>query len=157
MIRVSTILVITFIGLSHIKAQDASVSDKIQQVVNRFIEGLNKHDTIVVKKIIDTNVGLLTVFHDGNKNIIAAETADMLFRNITKSHKKKYHYEQASCTIETNNIIATAWCKYALYEEKKIILCGINAYQLYKTNKGWKIIQITNSRKSFNCEPLTHE
>jgi tricorn protease-like protein len=136
-------------------AQGLSSHEQIQRTVDLFVEGLNNNDTLVIRKVIDPNLGLLTVFHDGKKNILAAETVDMMMESIAKPKTKLYREEQDQCIIETNNVLASVWCKYVFYEENKILHCGINAYQLYKTKKGWKIIQITDSRQSFNCAPLT--
>ncbi|MGI6479176.1 MAG: hypothetical protein ACOX0M_07005 [Salinivirgaceae bacterium] len=143
------IILVSFAGLN---GQNPPTHDGIQQTIDAFIEGLNNKDTVLLKKITDPNLGLLTVFHDGRKNIVAAETMEMFINSLAKG--KTYHREQAGCTIETNNIIATAWCKYVCHDGKKISYCGINAYQLYRTNKGWKILQITNSRQSFKCDPI---
>ncbi|HOG18870.1 MAG TPA: hypothetical protein PKW37_00310 [Salinivirgaceae bacterium] len=152
MLKKITVFVITFVSFIGLYGQNQPTYDDIQQTIDTFIKGLNTKDTVLLKKIIDPNLGLLTVFHDGRKNIVAAETMDMFVNSLIK--EKTYHREQAECTIETNKIIATAWCRYVCYDGKKISYCGINAYQLYRTNKGWKILQITNSRQSFKCDPI---
>ncbi len=148
------IMINSFVCLN---AQNTLVHDNIQYTVDKFVEGLNKRDTVVIKKLVDQNLGLLTVFHDGKKNIIAAETLEMLMKSLSKSKSKTYYQEQSECIIETNNVISTAWCKYVVYDGTKIVHCGVNAYQLYKTNKGWKIIQITDSRQNIDCKPLANE
>ncbi|HPW65534.1 MAG TPA: hypothetical protein PLY32_04130 [Salinivirgaceae bacterium] len=152
MLKKITVFIIMFVSFVSLNGQNLSTHDKIQQTIDTFIEGLNTKDTVLLKKTVDPNLGLLTVFHDGRKNIVAAETMEMFINSLTK---KTYRREQAECTIETNDIIATAWCKYVCYDDTKISYCGINAYQLYRTNKGWKILQITNSRQSFKCDPIT--
>ncbi len=140
-----------------LNGQNQTVPEQIQSTVDAFIDAMNNNDTIAIRKVIDPNIGLLTVFHDGKKNILAAETVDMLLNEIAKPKTQIYREEQGACSIETNGILATAWCKYVFYQENRILHCGINAYQLYKTKKGWKIIQITDSRQTINCNPLNTE
>ncbi|HON19115.1 MAG TPA: hypothetical protein PK990_08100 [Salinivirgaceae bacterium] len=140
---------------SQINAQPDSV--QIQKVIDTFIDGLNTADTVSIRKCIDPNLGLLTVFSDGKKNIIAAELPEMFLSSVARRSRHQYREEQYGCHIDTDGIIASVWCNYVFYDNNKIAHCGVNAYQLYKIRKGWKIIQITDSRKSFDCIPPIKE
>jgi hypothetical protein len=46
--------------------------------------------------------------------------------------------------------MATAWTPYELYVNEKRQHCGVDAFQFYKTDKGWKIITIADTRRK--CE-----
>ena len=134
-----------------VNAQFNPDKEQIQWSVDRFIEGINNSDTIALRQVVDPNIGLLTIFNDGKKNIMAAETIEMLFDNVIKPRTEEYREDQESCLIESNGILASVWCDYIFYVDNKILHCGVNAYQLYKTRRGWKIIQITDTRQKHDC------
>lgn len=145
------------IFLPEVKSQSTTDHAQIQQVIDRFIDGINHADTIKIKQCIDQNLGLLTVFSDKKKNILAAELPEMFLQSVSRMNTQQNREEQFNCRIETDGIIASVWCNYNFYHNDKIVHCGVNAYQLYKTRKGWKIIQVTDSRKTYNCPPQLKE
>ena len=150
-----TLTIILFLFFKFmIIGQETKDHKDIQVIVDQFIDGINKGDTLLLGKIIDPNVGFLTVFHDSQKSILTADVVEAFFEGIAAPRNVEYHEEQKNCIIYSDGIIAAAWCEYVFYIEKKISHCGINAYQLYKTKKGWKIIQTTDSRHNINCQPF---
>ena len=141
-----------FVGcLFTVSAQTDIDKEQILWSIDQFVEGINNSDTIAIRKVVDPSIGLLTIFNDGKKNIMAAETLEMLFENIVKPRTKLQKEEQAGCVVETNFILASVWCNYKYFVNNKISHCGVNAYQLYKTKRGWKIIQMTDTRQKHNC------
>ena len=51
--------------------------------------------------------------------------------------------------------IAQVWAPYTFYLDKKVMHCGVNMCQLLKAPDGWKITQLSDSRKREGCpDPL---
>lgn len=136
------------------EGQETKEFADIQIVLDRFVEGVSRSDTLLLRKTIDPNVGFLTVFNDKKKSILTADVVESFFESVKTHRNVKYYEEQQNCIIHSDNIIATAWCDYVFYTGEKISHCGINTYQLYKTRRGWKIIQVTDSRHNTNCKPF---
>jgi hypothetical protein len=55
-----------------------------------------------------------------------------------------------SYEIRIDAQMATAWTPYELYVNQKSQHCGVDAFQFFKTDKGWKIISIADTRRK--CE-----
>lgn len=132
-------------------AQTDIDKEQILWSIDQFVEGTNNSDTTAIRRVVDSSIGLLTIFNDGKKNIMTAETLEMLFEDIIKPRIKLQKEEQEGCIVETNSILASVWCNYKYLVNNKISHCGVNAYQLYKTKRGWKIIQMTDTRQKHNC------
>lgn len=47
--------------------------------------------------------------------------------------------------------LATVWVKYALYVDEAFSHCGVDAYQLFNGEDGWKIFQLTDTRRRADC------
>lgn len=123
---------------------------EVKKTIDLFIEGTNNQDAEVINKVIDRSIGLLTVFYDGSKSILTAESIDMFFENIENEEVDGYREELLNYKINLSEVLATVWCDYNFYHNGIFSHCGENAFQLYKSSKGWKIIQITDTRYSKN-------
>lgn len=122
------------------------VKREVKLIVDSFIDAINKRDTDKIQELLDSNVGLLTIFYDGSKTILTAESVEMFISNIEDSQPNSWYEELVNYKISCSDVLATVWSDYNFYMNNKIHHCGENAFQLYKSPKGWKIIQITDSR-----------
>ena len=48
--------------------------------------------------------------------------------------------------------LATAWMPYAFYLGDRFSHCGVNAFHLTLTSEGWKILHITDTRRTTDCD-----
>lgn len=119
---------------------------EVKEVVDAFIEALNQQDIKTLKNLLDRNVGFMTVFYDGSKSILAAESLEIFLKNIEEAPKNSYFEELINYRINSSDILATVWSEYNFYLNDELKHCGENAFQLYNSPKGWKIIQITDTR-----------
>jgi len=129
----------------HLGAQDNNRSE-VKTVVDDFIQAMNQQDTKTLLTLMDRNIGFMTVFFDGNKSILAAESVEMFIENIESSSPGMIKEELLNYKITASDALATVWSEYNFYVSGSLSHCGENAFQLYKSPKGWRIIQITDTR-----------
>ena len=53
--------------------------------------------------------------------------------------------------VEVSDRLATVWVKYAFYADEQFSHCGVDAFQLFKSEQGWKIFQIADTRRREDC------
>ncbi len=51
-------------------------------------------------------------------------------------------------------VLASAWANYTFYVGGRVSHCGVNAYQLFRGEQGWQIVQLTDTRSSGTCRPI---
>ena len=56
-----------------------------------------------------------------------------------------------SFEIKIDGPLANAWVEYEFWLDGKLSHCGVNSIHLIKEKNGWKIFNITDSRR-FNCQ-----
>lgn len=54
--------------------------------------------------------------------------------------------------IRIDGDLATVWTKYAFFANEQFSHCGVDAFQLARLTDGWKIIQISDTRRRDRCE-----
>jgi hypothetical protein len=75
------------------------------------------------------------------------------FLNMIATPRKEIFDEQIlSFEIRIDGQMATAWTPYKFYLDKTFSHCGVNAFQLFKSENGWKIISILDTRRKEPCD-----
>ena len=49
--------------------------------------------------------------------------------------------------------LASVWAPYNLFVNGAFQHCGVDAIQMVQTSEGWKIFQLTDTRKRDGCDP----
>ena len=150
--NIKLLIAILFLSI-FLKAQDNS-DTQVLKTIHSFISAKNNRNLSFINKLVDRNIGLMTVFYDGRKTILAAESLEMFLESINA--KDTIREVETDIKIQSSDVLATVWCKYLLYKNGSFDHCGENAYQLYKNRKGWKIIQITNTHRN-KCVEIIKE
>ena len=142
-------ILLLFQALICLPALQAQKEDKaIKAVINQFFEGMEKHDTAMLKKTCTASPVLQTFMNDreGNMQVFTEDFAD--FVKFVGSPSKD-HYKEV---IEFGNIqyeksLASVWTPYKFYINDKVSHCGTNSFQMVKTTEGWKIQYIIDTRR----------
>lgn len=124
----------------------------VQKVVDSFIEGLNSGDRNKVENTLHFTTGLLTIYKKEERSMIAAETKDDLLYAISLPRNNQWKEVINKIEIQVDGDLAQVWAEYTFYLDGNLLHCGIDAFQLFKGSDGWKIIQITDTRKTEGCK-----
>lgn len=143
----------------HSAAQNTEEQAVIKAIETMF-DGMRESDSTKLLSVVYEGASLKTTFinksgvptiHEGNMEEFAS--------SIAKPHEEIYDEKIWSYEIEIDGVLATAWTEYTFYLGKSMSHCGVNAFQLFKSASGWKIISITDTRRRDKCqtEPSKHE
>lgn len=53
--------------------------------------------------------------------------------------------------IQQDDKLASVWTQFAFYLDDKLSHCGVNSFQLYKFEEGWKIIYLVDTFRQDDC------
>ncbi len=137
-------LAIGFCAISHAQSEQKA----IKAVINRFFEGLETGDTTLLKSTC-TDKPLLQSYvqgRDGKWKVVTEEFSSFV-RIIGTPHKDKYHEAIKFKGLHVEPALASVWTPYTFYLNDKVSHCGTNSFQLVKTDAGWKIQYIIDTRK----------
>lgn len=54
--------------------------------------------------------------------------------------------------VRLDDDLAQAWMNYAFFLDEEFSHCGVNAMQLVHDGETWRIIQLTDTRRTDGCE-----
>ena len=138
----------------HLFAQQTEDEKAIKAVIIQLFDGMQKHDSTMIRAYFHPSARMQSVGADrknGEIKLTTENTIDSFVKSIgsipvsVKIEERVLSYE-----IRIDAQMATAWTPYELYVNEKRQHCGVDAFQFYKTDKGWKIITIADTRRK--CE-----
>jgi hypothetical protein len=53
--------------------------------------------------------------------------------------------------VQIDDRLATVWVKYELIFNGEFHHCGVDAFELWRSNDGWKIFQLTDTSRTEDC------
>lgn len=56
--------------------------------------------------------------------------------------------------IRVDGDIASAWTPYTFYLDGRIRHCGVNSIELLRPARGWKITQLSDTRRTEGCRDM---
>ena len=135
-------------------SQDAFSDKEARQLIETFFEGFHKGDTILMKSVMADEMIMQTAFSDKEGNHkVKNDSADGLLTAIAnRPETQKWDERLESYEIQIDGNLAHVWTPYQFWFNDTFSHCGANAFTIVKTNDGWKIIHLIDSRRKESCE-----
>ena len=70
---------------------------------------------------------------------------------IGRPHDQVWDERIANLDIKIDGRLAVAWMDFSFYLGDQLLHCGVNVFDLIRTEEGWKILQITDTRRTEDC------
>ncbi|PWK29317.1 putative lumazine-binding protein [Arcicella aurantiaca] len=126
----------------------------VKAVVVQLFDGMQKHDSTMIRACFHSSVRMQSIGTNrktGALELTTENSIDGFVKQIgSLPANVKIEERVLSYEIRVDAQMATAWTPYELYVNEKRQHCGVDAFQFYKTDKGWKIIALADTRRK--CE-----
>ncbi len=124
-----------------------------RDVIDTFFEGFHKGDTIKMRSVMLSSIIMQTVYTDKDgKSHVKDDSADNLINAIVKRPETdKWDERLLDYIVQIDGNLAHVWTPYEFWFNDVFSHCGANAFTLAKTDDGWKIAHLIDSRRKKNC------
>ncbi len=150
--RLALLSILIFLISNESNAQLKKEEKAIKKTINLLFDGMRNSDTSAIRKAFADKSIMETISptKDG-KFIVSTGSVDAFIKSIGNPHPYKYdeRIEYSKLSIDEN--LASVWTNYKFYVGEKFSHCGVNSFQLFKGDDGWKIIYIIDTRRKINC------
>ena len=131
------------------------VKANVQNTVQKLFDAMRNNDSATLHTIFTAKARLLSVESEkGNMQVFETSIADFITA-VGQPKNEVWNEVIWSYSIELNNEIASVWCPYTFFLEqdghKQLLHRGVNSIELYRSNDGWHITQITDTRNETGC------
>ncbi|MBA2746417.1 MAG: nuclear transport factor 2 family protein [Flavisolibacter sp.] len=149
--RLVAVILTISLGIS-LNALAQSDEESVKHVINNLFDGMRNADSASVRQCFHADARLQTVLkNQAVKLRVGEESVNNFVRMIGMPHEKIYDERIKFDMIQIDGDLAVAWTPYSFYIGSDFSHCGVNAFQLVRTEKGWKILSIIDTRRKDNC------
>lgn len=137
---------------SELFAQQTS-TDAIKRTINTMLDAMRKGDITLLRSVLTKDMELQSIAADKmGKVSLSTKSANGLVTQIGTPHAAVYDERIVFGGIKIDGPLASVWTPYKFYLGNTFSHCGVNFFQLAKTEDGWKIIHIGYTVRTDNCK-----
>jgi hypothetical protein len=156
-----TLLIAATIFTRPARAQAAaSPETEVRAAIDRMFDAMRRGDGTVMAAAFHPTARLQSVgvSRETGQPVLRADSIAAFVRAVGTPHPEVWDERISDVQIKVDGNFATAWMNYTFYVVRggtgQLSHCGVNAFQLFRATEGWKIIQITDTRRREGCPEL---
>lgn len=139
---------IFFVFLSGSLAQCADDAAPLA-VAQKLFDAMKAHDAAAASALFLPGATLSSVNAEGKATVTAFEK----FVERIGASKSNWEERISDPKILEQGPIAVVWANYDFRLDGKVNHCGIDSFQLLKTDGVWKISAVSDTRQTSGCTP----
>jgi len=125
----------------------------IKEAINNLFEGMRKSDATLIQSAFTETPVLQTIKKNKEgKLIVQNEILSDFVTAVTKPHAETYDERIVFETIKIDGPLASVWTPYKFFVGTTFSHCGVDSYQLVKTDGKWKIQYLIDTRRKEGCD-----
>ena len=147
------LLPVFLLATGSLLAQSSNEKTAVIAVIQKMFDGMRAGDSAAVSSVFDASARLQTIFtgQDGQP-ALRSEGIEKFVEAVGTPHDQVWDERIWSYDVNIDGQLATAWTEYTFFLGEKMSHCGVNAFQLFKSENGWKITQIADTRRRTGCQ-----
>ncbi len=147
------LLPVFLLATGSLLAQSSGEKTAVIAVIQKMFDGMRAGDSATVSSVFDASARLQTIFtgQDGQP-ALRSDGIEKFVEAVGTPHDQIWDERIWSYDVNIDGQLATAWTEYTFFLGEKMSHCGVNAFQLFKSENGWKITQITDTRRRTGCQ-----
>ena len=150
--KITYLIVILYCMANVAMAQKNSEEETIKNTINFLFDGMRNSDTTMIRKAFAAKNTMETIaINKDGKAVVRTENVNSFIKSIGTPHTEKYDERIEFNKILIDGNLASVWTNYKFYVGNKFSHCGVNSFQLFKGDEGWKIIYIIDTKRKENC------
>ena len=134
-------------------AQNTEI-DIVKSKIIEFFDAFHKQDTIALKLMVTENITLQSIStNQEGKTVLKEDDFDKFAKSIASIPKdRKFEEKLLDFSIQVDGNMANAWTPYEFWYQGQFSHCGVNSFQLMKTDGEWKILYLVDTRRRQGCQ-----
>lgn len=124
----------------------------VKQPIEQLFDGMRAGDSSAVRNAFLPNAGMYTaIWSKEGRPVLREGKLERFVAYVGQVEEGVMDEQIWSYDIRVDGLLATAWTSYSFFLNKELSHCGTNAFELFKTEGGWKISHITDTRNTEGC------
>ncbi len=149
----SLLILLAFAALAPVDARaQVTTEDSVRAVIVQLFDGMRTRDSAAVRAVFAPGARLQTavVRRDGTPSL-TTDSLDTFVRAVGAPSDVTWDERVDSVHVRIDGPLAVVTVDYSFYAGPQFSHCGIDAFQLFRGTEGWKIFQLTDTRRRTGC------
>lgn len=157
-ILTALLLALPFIAPAPAAAQEVADEAAVRGVVTRLFDAMRTGNGAVIAEVFTPDARLQTamVRRDGTP-VLSSMQVDSFAAMVSQPRDFVLDERITGWNLQIDGPLAVVTADYSLYVGDRFSHCGIDAFQMFKTPDGWRIFQLTDTRRTTGCRGASNE
>jgi ketosteroid isomerase-like protein len=130
-----------------------SEEDAVRAVVDGLFDAMRAGDSAAVRALFHPDARLISVgIREGVPALRAEASIDGFVEAVGTPHDEVWDERLDDVEIRVDGPLASVWTDYAFFLGETFSHCGVDAFLLFRTAEGWRIVSIADTRRREGCE-----
>lgn len=125
----------------------AQESQEVRETIEALFDAMRAGDSTAARAVFDEAARLQTAVGPEDTTALRATSIDAFVEAVGHPREQVWDERVWDVEIKIDGPLASAWVPYAFYLGDELSHCGVNAIQLVQTAEGWRILQLTDTRR----------
>ena len=144
-------LMLLFAGYAA-PASAQTPEEEVRATIDNLFDGMRAGDSTAVRATFHKNATLASSFTREGAPMLQAGSVDAFVNAVGGPHDLVWNEKIWDVTIHVRDNLAMAWMDYAFFLGDQLSHCGVNSFQLVRTEEGWKTVHLIDTRQQEGCE-----
>lgn len=137
----------------QVVSQDLFSEEEASSIIDTFFEGFHKGDTTIMRSVLHDNIAMQTVFTDadGVHRLVDSDMDNLLKAISERPETQIWDERLLGYSVQIDGNLAHVWTPYEFWLNNAFSHCGANAFTLIRTDAGWRIVHLIDSRRKQRC------
>jgi len=122
--------------------------------VDQLFLGMRMANESILRSVLAPEVRFAVLDGVGGSAQIESQSLDGFISSVAVS-RGTWNEQIYDVEVRVDDAMASVWAPYTFYLDERISHCGVNSIELLQDATGWKITQISDTRRTVECpDPL---
>jgi hypothetical protein len=155
MVRAMTVLALAA-ALAAVPARALCQVDEeaaVMAVVEAMFDAMRAGDSTAFRAVLHPSATAANVFvREGQPTLAREASLEGFVQAVGTPHDQVWDERIWDAEVRIDGLLAIVWTPYAFYLGDELSHCGVDAFQLFKGEDGWKVFHIADTRRREGCE-----
>ncbi|WP_233992722.1 nuclear transport factor 2 family protein [Salinibacter altiplanensis] len=129
--------------------------EAVRRTIEALFDGMRAGDSTAVRGLFHDGARLHTAVGPSDTAAVRRTPVDAFVEAVGQPHEQAWDERTWAVEVRVDGPLASAWVPYAFYLGDERSHCGVNAVQLVRQADGWRILQLTDTRRQ-DCVVPSH-
>jgi Putative lumazine-binding len=120
-------------------------------VVRALFDAMRAGDSAGVRAAFHPAAQLAAALVRNGRPEVQLDSVAAFARAVGTPHPQVWDERVRRTIVHVDGPLAVVWAEYAFYTGPAFSHCGVDAFQLVKTDAGWRILALTDTRRRAGC------